>query len=122
MRGVLLGLCLSIIPTVAPAWLAENGLIVRQKGSGFEVPYRGLTGARDFWCAAGDYVIRELEMPPDTRIYRTSKPPRRAGQGVRFSLRAEGATRTGLLVWSEGRGLTASFAREFCQTQRIESQ
>ncbi|MCA3513508.1 MAG: hypothetical protein IOC96_09790, partial [Rhodobacter sp.] len=38
-----------------------------------------------------------------TRIWRLSEPPRRQGEGIRFSLRPEGAaSRTGLAVFSSG--------------------
>ena len=102
--------------TPASAFIAENSLIVRSTGGGtFEVPYRGLSGPRDFWCAAGDYVIRELGLPPNTRVYRTSSPPRRAGQGMTFSLSAANAKKTGLVLLSRGRGVTAGHARHLCE-------
>ena len=43
----------------APAWsyVAANGLVVQPDGEGtFNVPFMGLSGDTDFWCAAGDYV------------------------------------------------------------------
>ena len=106
--------------THANAFLAENTLIVRAMGSDtFEVPYRGLNGPGDFWCAAGDYVIRELELPPNTRIYRTSSPPRRAGQGMTFSLSATGAKKTGLVRLNRDRSVTAAHARGLCDVPRL---
>lgn len=107
----------------AGAFMATNSLIVRATGpDSFEVPYRGLNGPGDFWCAAGDYVIRELELPADTRIYRTSSPPRRAGQGMTFSLNAQGAKKTGLVRLNRGRGVTASHARNLCEIPRLINQ
>ena len=106
---------LVLLPTAAPAWIAHNGLVVRPAPGGFEVPYRGLSGARDFWCAAGDYVVEELRLPPDTLIYRTSSPPRRSGQGMTFSLSSEGAKKPGLLLLSGRRGVSAALARGLCQ-------
>lgn len=104
----------------AHAFFAKNGLRVDESGKGtFNVPYRGLSGASDFWCAAGDYVIRDLNMPVTTRIYRLSSPPRRAGQGVQFSLSPKGAKRTGLIRWGEGRGITASHARHLCDLDQL---
>ncbi len=104
------------IATQASAFIAENKLVVRATGAqSFEVPYRGLSGVSDFWCAAGDYVIRELRLPGTTKIYRTSSPPRRSGQGITFSLSAEGAKKTGLVRLDSGRGVTASHARHLCQ-------
>ena len=121
MKHLVTALIFALTPTMAPAWIAQNGLIVEERAGGFHVPYRGLSGARDFWCAAGDYVIRELNLPPDTLIYRTSSPPRRSGDGIRFSLRPEGAKKPGLLLLSGKRGVSAALAREFCQALTIES-
>ncbi|MCA3439586.1 MAG: hypothetical protein IOC92_00320 [Rhodobacter sp.] len=88
----------------APAWsfVAVNGLIVQPEGEGtFNVPFRGLAGDADFWCAAGDYVNNFLGMPGGTRIFRLSEPPRQQGQGIRFSLSAEGASaKSGLSIFS----------------------
>lgn len=121
MTRLAAALILAVWPTLAPAWIAQNGLIVEDTAGGFNVPYRGLSGARDFWCAAGDCVIRELKLPPDTMIYRTSSPPRRSGDGIRFSLSAEGAKKPGLFLLSGRRGVSASLAREFCRDITIES-
>ncbi|MEM7753832.1 MAG: hypothetical protein AAF230_10480 [Pseudomonadota bacterium] len=121
MRKLLLALSIICVPTMAPAWLAPNGLVVEPRGDGFVVPYRGLSGARDFWCAAGEYVVRELRLPPDTLIYRTSSPPRRSGQGISFSLSPEGAKRSGLVLLSGRRGVSAALARELCNELPIES-
>lgn len=121
MKRTFLALVIVLLPTAAPAWIAQNGLVVEPSGdSDFSVPYRGKSGARDFWCAAGDYVIRELRRPPGTRIYRTSSPPRRSGQGIRFSLSPEGAKKPGLLIIGDGRGVTAGHARNFCQELELE--
>jgi hypothetical protein len=104
----------------AHAFLATNDLIVEPSAEGsFHVPYRGLNGASDFWCAAGDYVIRHLHRSPDTRIFRLSSPPRRAGQGVTFSLSSEGAKKTGLLTFGDRRSVTASHARQLCEVPRL---
>lgn len=122
MKRTFVVLALALAPGAAPAWIAENGLVVEQgPGGGFTVPYRGLSGARDFWCAAGDYVIRELDLPPETLIFRTSSPPRRGGDGISFSLSSENAKKPGLLLWSGRRGISASLAREFCNEIPVES-
>ena len=104
----------------AQAFMATNDLIVEPASDGsFHVPYRGLNGASDFWCAAGDYVIRSLHMSPDTRIFRLSSPPRRAGQGVIFSLSSEGAKGTGLLTFGDRRSVSAAHARQLCEVPRL---
>lgn len=120
MKRILILAILAATP--ASAFIAENDLIVRPSGgNSFEVPYRGLSGASQFWCAAGDYVVRELNQPVSTKIFRTSSPPRRAGSGITFSLSPEGATRTGLFVLGNPKGISASFARALCgQDRRIE--
>lgn len=105
----------SLAAAPASAFVATNGLLVHATASGgFEVPYRGLSGVSDFWCAAGDYVIRDLGLAPTTRIFRTSAPPRRSGEGITFSLSPEGATKTGLAIWGGGNGVSASHARLLC--------
>ncbi|MDA9865108.1 hypothetical protein N9C96_00350 [bacterium] len=104
----------------ASAWIAKNDLIVKSTGeNSFEVAYRGRVGASDFWCAAGDYVYRSLNLASNTRIYRTSAPPRRAGQGITFSLAPVGATRTGLIQFGNQRGVSVSHARTLCETNEL---
>jgi len=84
------------------------------------VPWRGLSGPADFWCAAGDYAIRVLHLAPTDRIYRASEPPRRAGEGVVFSVRPEdSAGSTGLLLlWGKGGGLSVGSAQALCEFRR----
>lgn len=119
MRLILFLVALAIA-SPASAWIARNALIVEPTGSdSFHIPYRGKSSVRAFWCAAGDYVIRELHLPADTEIYRTSRPPRRAGQGISFSLSPAEATRPGLAILAGGPGLTASFARALCEEPRL---
>ena len=102
----------------AHAFIASNGLVVNDEGGGtFNIPFRGLSGDGDFWCAAGEYVRRGLGMSGATRIFRLSEPPRRRGEGVRFSLNPEGAaSRTGIASFSSGPAgsLTASSAEGTC--------
>lgn len=106
--------------TPASAFIANNDLLVRDTGSSsFEVPYRGLSGASDFWCAAGDYVVRQLGQPGTTKIYRTSSPPRRGGKGITFSLSPDNAKRTGLFVLGNPKGISASHARSLCDVDRL---
>jgi hypothetical protein len=88
----------------ASAYIAINGLVVQDDGQGnMFVAYQGLSGDPAFWCAVGDYVLNFRDMPSGTRIYRTSEPPRRQGQGISFSLSPENAaSRTGLAVMTDG--------------------
>ena len=105
-----------IVASCGDGFIASNGLLVREAGDGtFEVPFRGESGDSEFWCAAGEYVIRSRNLAPTTRIYRLSPPPRRSGQGIVFSLSPEGAQNPGLFISSPDDGLTASFARTLCR-------
>lgn len=120
LRHVLATL-VALAPAAASAdFLAENGLVVRPgQGAAFAVPFRGQSGAPAFWCAAGDYVVRGLNLPPATRIYRTSEPPRRSGEGIAFSLSPVGAAAsTGLATFGTRNSLGAAHARLFCEPFR----
>lgn len=103
----------------ATAYVAANGLLVRpETAETFIVPFSGLSGDVDFWCAAGDYVNSFLGLPGGTRIYRLSEPPRPRGDGIRFSLQPDGsASRTGLSVFSADgpqNSVSAAMARALC--------
>ena len=123
MRLILSAVFAIAIANPASAFVASNGLVVEPEGeSTFTVPFRGLSGDSDFWCAAGEYVIRDLGLSSSTRIYRLNSPPRRAGQGITFSLSSEGAKRPGWFVLSRDLGLRASFARSFCEPPVVSDQ
>ena len=109
-------LIFALLATPASAFIANNSLRVEPRGAeAFHVKYRGgKAGANSFWCAAGDYVTRELGMPNNTLIYRTSSVPRRAGKGISFSLSSEGANKPGLIIFPQKLGITAGFARALC--------
>ena len=118
LTAVLLALALA---TPAAAFTAQNGLIVQPDGPDrFNVPYLGRSGPADFWCAAGDYAVRKLRLLPNQRIYRLSEPPRRSGEGISFSVRADGAaSTTGLLVLgARGGGLSVGMAQSLCENDR----
>lgn len=120
IRPILTTVVLLSFALPAQAFIAKNGLVVEARPDGsFEVPYRGLSGSSDFWCAAGDYVVRHLGLPADTRIFRLSSPPRRGGQGVTFSLSAEGAKKPGLFLFSGSRSVSASHARALCDAKTL---
>jgi hypothetical protein len=105
--------------TPAQAFVAQNGLLVqRVNETDFFVPYRGRPAATSFWCAAGDFVIRGLDMRPGTRVFRLSAPPRRGGDGILFSLSPEGAQDRGVQVWgSEDAGMSAQLAQVYCANE-----
>ena len=114
----------AFLASPAASFVAQNDMRVEPRGaSGFHVAYKGgRAGAPDFWCAAGDYVVRALGQSSATRIYRTTSGPRRAGQGLDFSLSPEGAKRTGLItLFGDRRSVTAAEARSFCNLRRFRS-
>lgn len=120
MRPLALVLAL-FVAAPAHAFIAQNGLVVQPGADGFTVQWRGgRAGAADFWCAAGDYAFRRLQLNPTTRIYRASPPPRRSGEGIRFTLDPSQATdRTGIAaLGSSDGGLTVGHAQSFCGSRR----
>ena len=114
-------LLLALLPAApAAAYLADNGLVVEPIGKGeFHVPYRGYSRLGEFWCAAGDYGVRVLHLPPGQLIYRASEPPRRSGEGIRFTLDPEAAaSTTGFTTYGgQGAGMTARAAQSHCRNQ-----
>ena len=108
---------LSLLASPAFAFTASNDLRVHPTGDGqFTVPYRGQSAAAAFWCAAGDYVVRDLRQPASTRIYRTSAVPRLSGQGMDFALTAAASTgKTGLVLLGPDDGsISAALAQSLC--------
>lgn len=87
---------LLLMPLPAAAFTAQNGMRVEQVGSTeIAVAFRPDRSDTDYWCAAGDFVQRALRQPVNTRFWRASAKPRRAGEGILFTLdeaqKAEGA-------------------------------
>ena len=111
-----------LAPAAATARVTDNLQRVTPAGpDAFTVQFRAGRAARDYWCAAGEYVIEELNLPRNTRIFRIApEPPRPQGQSVTFSLSPEGAVHPGIaIISSTGKpGLTASHARLLCETAR----
>jgi hypothetical protein len=111
-------LLLAALP--AQAFLATNDLVVEADGPvSFHVPYRGASGAPAFWCAAGDYAARVLGASPADRVWRLSEPPRRSGEGIRFSLAPEGrASGTGLAALGpDDASLSVAHALMLCENR-----
>jgi hypothetical protein len=76
----------------AAAFRATNGFDVTPTGpQEFTVEFRSVRNETAYWCAAGQYVTRELGLSSKTRIYRASPKPRGAGQGIAFTLDPAGA-------------------------------
>lgn len=71
----------------AAAFRAVNGFQVEQTGpQQFQVMYYSSRHETGYLCAAGDFVSRGLGMPSKTRIFRESPAPRKAGEGITFTL------------------------------------
>jgi hypothetical protein len=109
---------LSFVPL--PALAAGKLSVQRVNETTFDVLYRGNTFEQDYWCTAGDYAARKLGARSATRIYRLSEPPRRAGQGIRFSLDPTGrASGTGLnTVGNDDGSLSVGAAGNQCEVAR----
>lgn len=118
LSALVLGLTLA---GPAQAFHAVNGMTVRDRGNGtFEVPFTGRSRVTDFWCAAGDYAARALGLPATARIWRQSEPPRRSGEGIRFSIHPEGAASASGLLRLSGKApdLRVVDARALCELTR----
>lgn len=120
MKSVLALAALAAVAAMpAAAFTARNGVAVdRIGGDRFVVNYSGRSGAPAFWCAAGDYAVRALGLPPATEIYRLSPPPRGSGEGIVFGFDKRRATRTGLIRLAGGRGVSAAHARFLCELEQ----
>jgi hypothetical protein len=107
-----------------PAFAARTLPVQPVNATTFEVLPRGDAFEQDFWCAAGDYAARKLGARSTVKIYRISEPPRRAGQGVRFSLDPTGkASRTGLnIVGNDDASLSVGSAMNQCEVARMMRQ
>lgn len=114
-------LAVLFLTTPVHAFTAQNGLGVNQAGNGFIVPWRGRSAAADFWCAAGDYVIRGLNQSPTTRIFRVTDRPRRAGEPMAFSLNpgdTSGSTGIFTLIGAQDGAMSAAMAQSYCEITR----
>ena len=121
MSRIPVAAALALLLAVPVPAVAANRLPVEPvNATTFEVLPRGETYEQDFWCAAADYAARKLGARSATRIYRISEPPRRAGQGIRFSLEPTGkASRTGLnSIGNDDASLSVGSAQNQCEVAR----
>lgn len=123
-RLIALAAITALLPLGAQAYTATNRLKVAPiSDSVFEVVARGGTGARDFWCAAGDYALKQGARS-NARIYlaggrqpSVSEPGRTA---TRFTLSPDAAGITPiapqlvLTVDVVGDNISVASAREYC--------
>ena len=128
-RMILMGTltALVLLPAAALPWRAWNRHEVLPVGNGvYEVVSRIGSGAQDYWCAIGDYAIRQDRVAATQRIYvwqaigpSETRPNRK---GVQFAYRppAGSNTETGysLTVRQVGDNLNAATARQYCYDLR----
>lgn len=130
LNMLLTSACLGMtFPVAADAYTARNRMNVEDiGGSAFEVVSRnGKTGARDYWCAAGEYATAQ-GLASNARIYllrapgpSLSQPGRKA---VQFTTRPEASGITplspqlSLTVTAIGDNLSVALAREYCLPDR----
>ena len=93
-----------LLPLPAQAFTAQNGMTAVQTGpSEITVLHEIRRGDTDYWCAAGDFAQRALGLPGNTRLWRASPKPRRAGDGIVFTLDpARAAPGAGLSQFGSG--------------------
>ena len=126
LTAVILGM---VLPDAADAYTARNQMIVEDIGnSTFEVvSRRGRTGARDYWCAAGDFATAR-RFPAGARIFlvrapgpSVTQPERKA---VQFTMQPDAAgivpisQQLSLTVTTVGDNLSVALAREYCHPER----
>lgn len=85
-----------MLPVSAAAFTAQNGMRAAQVGPAeIAVAHEVRRDDTEYWCAAGDFARRVLGQPGKARIWRATPKPRRAGEGIVFTLdpakKAEGA-------------------------------
>lgn len=104
----------------ADARLAPKGQIVRGDGTEFTVQYKPGLRLSDYWCAAGDFAIRELGALPNAPIWRVSADRPAPGGGMSFSLSpAQAVGYTGLaVIGNEDGALSAGLADQLCENRR----
>jgi hypothetical protein len=115
MRTFVIALIASLAAaTPSFALRAQNGMFVEPTGPDtFLVRFGAKYDDWEYWCAAGDYVIRK-RYPQGTRVYRLSPPPRKRGEGIEFTLDPAKAVYPGLAIISPDNGLSAPAAQSLC--------
>lgn len=113
------------VATPALAFGIEPRLRITQHGgSDFTVGYDSQARLTDYWCAAGNFVTNTLGMPDRTRVYRLSPLPRKAGQGISFTLDASRSVGdTGITTFGgpqDGSMSAGGAVAQFCYTFEIE--
>jgi hypothetical protein len=121
MRSIILAAAAVLaLPTMAPAdtFIATYPFTVDATGpQEFRVNFATSRFEIGYWCAAGEFVTRALDLPNKTRIYRASPVPRAQGEGVLFTLDpAAGQRENGLSTFGgdDDGSVSAGQALNFC--------
>ncbi|MDH2327537.1 hypothetical protein QCN27_11740 [Cereibacter sp. SYSU M97828] len=110
-----LAIILALAASPASAYITKEGYFVEGDAQRFHVRYEPGSAARDYWCAAGQFIDNYLGMLPTTDIYRISPRPLARGEGMTFSLSAEGAfPETGVAIFPASDHMSAGFAAALC--------
>jgi hypothetical protein len=118
---------LAALTLASPAFASLDRLPIKQdSATDFTVGYKARAGMNNYWCAAGRHVTETLGLPPDTRVYRQSPPPRKAGKGITFTLdpaRSAGETGVSTSGGPQDGSLSAGGAQStFCSLNRTVGQ
>lgn len=117
---------LLLLPTTATAFTAQNGMTATRIGpTEIAVRHEVQRDDTDYWCAAGDFARRILMLPGATRLWRATPKPRRAGEGLVFTLdpanKAEGAGLSSFGAGPRDGSIPIGMAAvNFCRVRRPE--
>lgn len=113
---LILATAILALATPAMAFQAKNGLTVIETAGQIQVQASPGQSAPESWCAAGDFALSRLGLPPATKLWRVSAAPRHRAEGVVFSLSPEGAAqKSGVLQLGEDdAAFTAAAAQALC--------
>lgn len=125
MRRIIIATAIiAALPVMSFAFTAKNRLTVAPVNEAvFEVVGRPGSGAREYWCAAGEYA-RSLGVRTNTRVYiesgRQQSVSQRGKTAVRFTIAPDAAGVTPispqlvLNVDTPGDNLSVASAVEYC--------
>ena len=126
--GLFLTGCLAVAacapdPLGRERFVTREGQVVLHTGPAepFEVAFKAGNGTPDYWCAAGRFA-QQSRLSPGAPIYRVSPPPRRQGEGIRFSFTRPpgGGQPSGLVRIGPSEALSSSAARHQCEIIELQ--
>lgn len=93
MRFLITILIALALPLPAAAFITRNGMeAIQVNATDIAVAFTGGRIETDYWCAAGDVAQRAMGLPVSTRLWRASPKPRKAGEGIMFTIDPARAT------------------------------